>query len=250
MRLFIGVICMIKKINYEYINNNKRTLVLLQGWGLDKSVYDRLVHFFCNKYSVLAVDFPGFGESETPSDYYDTYEYAYQIFLLLKKLNIDEVCLVGHSFGGRVSIILSSMFDINIKGMVLTASAGLNRFSLIKTIKIYKYKLCKKLHSRGLLKNWKSDSHGSSDYIKLDDNMKKVFVKVVNQDLHYLLKRIKTNLYLMWDKNDDATPYWICRKIQSCIKVNETIITKNYGHFTAFYNINKFIYLCNKCMSN
>lgn len=241
---------MIKKINYDYINNNKRTLVLLHGWGLDKSIYDRLVHFFCNKYSVLAIDFPGFGKSEAPSDYYDTYEYAYQIFLLLKKLDIDEVCLVGHSFGGRVSIILSSMFDINIKGMVLTSSAGLNKFSLLKTIKIYKYKLCKKLHEKGYLKKWNSNRHGSSDYIKLDDNMKRVFVRVVNQDLGCLLRRIKTNLYLMWDKNDDATPYWICKKIQRCVKVNEIIITKKCGHFTAFCNTNKFINLCLKCLGN
>ena len=77
---------MIKKVDYKYINNKNKTLVLLHGWGMDKSSYDELVHFFYKEYSILTLDFFGFGNSEMPEEYYDTYEYAYQIFLLLNEL--------------------------------------------------------------------------------------------------------------------------------------------------------------------
>ena len=236
---------MVKKIKYNYIERGKKTIVLLHGWGLDKSSFDGLVHFFCGELSVLAIDFPGFGESDKAEDYYDTYEYAYRIFLLICELGLKDIILVGHSFGGRVAIILSSVFGIEICGLILTSSAGLNRFSLIKEIRIMKYKLMKKLHSIGVIKNDKFLNGGSEDYKKLDVLMKGVFVRIVNQDLSYLLKNISVDTKLVWDKKDKDTPYWICKKLHKNIKTSQTIIFNNGGHFCYIYNIFKFAKICN-----
>lgn len=232
---------MIKKIDYDYVDNKNTTIVFMHGWGLDKSVFDRLVHFFSFKYSILNISFLGFGKSDTPLDYYDTYEYAYSVFLLLKELGVNRVVFVGHSFGGRVAIILSSIFDIDVRGMVLTSSAGLNRFSIIKKFKIIKYKIVKFLVKKKFMPNKVITKYGSDDYKKLTPNMKGVFVKVVNQDLLFLLKKINCNTCLVWDKRDRVTPYWICKKLHKNIMNSKIILFENGGHFACFCNINKFV---------
>ena len=52
---------------------------------------------------------------------------------------------------------------------------------------------------------------------------------------------IKNNVFLVWDKNDDVTPYWICKKLEKGL-INSSIFIFNYGkHFAYLYNINKFV---------
>lgn len=228
------------KINYEFKNYNTNVTVLfLHGWGLSSNSFDKIIQKL-NKVSYIKVDLFGFGNSEEPRDYFDVYEYAYQIFLLLRKLQVENLVIVGHSFGGRLSIILSSIFNINIKSIVLTSSAGINRFSIIKWMKIITYKILKKLVVLKIINNKVLIRFGSRDYQSATFVMKKILSRVVNQDLKHLLKYIKCNVYLVWDKKDKDTPYWICRKIHRFTEYSKIILYKSGGHFTAFKNVNKF----------
>ena len=102
-------------LHYEYKNlGSDLTIVFLHGWGIDGNSFNRIIDRL-KDVSILKIDFYGFGKSSEPYEYFDTYEYAYQIFLLLKKLNISKAIVVGHSFGGRVAILLSSIFKISIR---------------------------------------------------------------------------------------------------------------------------------------
>lgn len=232
---------MINKLSYSLEGSGEKTIVMLHGWGLDKSAFMLLNNYFNTKAKCLIVDFYGFGDSGMPEYYYDTYEYAYQIFLLLNKLKINNIILVGHSFGGRVAIILSSIFGIDIEGLVLTASAGLNKPSIIKTIRIGVYKFKKCLSRFGLYNRSKLTKAGSDDYKKLNPLMKGVFIKVVNQDLSNLLCKIKTKVKLFWARDDRATPLWICRKLKREIKLSEVVVYNQGGHFVYLKKINSFI---------
>ena len=79
-------------INYEYIKNKEDiTVVFLHGWGLSGNAFNQIISRLDERLSVLKVDLPGFGLSREPESYFDTYEYSYQIFLLLKKLNINKL---------------------------------------------------------------------------------------------------------------------------------------------------------------
>lgn len=237
---------MCNKLHYVLDGSGEKTVVMLHGWGLNGKAFDVLHRAIESKAKCLIVDFYGFGESGEPESYYDTYEYAYQIFLLLSRLNIKKIILVGHSFGGRVAIILSSIFDIDICGMVLTSSAGLNRFSLKKSLKILRYRLCKYLSRIGLIKKDSLSKFGSSDYKKLSNNLKKNFVKIVRQDLKNLLKKINVSTSLFWAKDDSETPMWICRKLHSNIKGSEVMLSASGGHFVYLKKPNKFYKIVEK----
>lgn len=229
---------------YEYVEKKSEvTFVFLHGWGLNGDSFNKIINKLLDA-SVLKIDLYGFGKSKMPKNYFDTYEYAYQIFLLLKKLNIRNIILVGHSFGGRLAILLSSVFDINILSCVLTSSAGLNRFSLIKWIRVRIYKVKKKICKlRGV--ELVDKNAGSLDYRNANEQLKRVLIRVVNQDLRMYLSKIKIKTLLVWDKRDRDTPYWMCKKLHKIIEKSKIITFESGGHFTAFYNTNKFAKLLN-----
>lgn len=240
---------MINNLEYKIIGHKKPAIVLLHGWGMSGKSFEEIVQNVSSDQMIIIPDFFGFGKSNNPPEYFDTYEYAYYIFLLLSKLNIDEVILVGHSFGGRVSIILSSKFNLKVKNLILTSSAGLLRFDLIKSLKIAKFKLIKKLVNCKILKPDILFKYGSSDY-KNSNSLKVNFVKIINQDLSYLIKCICVKTYLVWDKKDKVTPYWICKKLNKNIKSSEIVLYKTGGHFCYLKNIYKFSSLINNCINN
>lgn len=235
--------------NYEYNNTgSKITILFLHGWGLSGNSFDKIISNL-NSVSYIKLDLCGFGNSDMPKDYFDVYEYAYQIFLLLKKIRVKSVMIVGHSFGGRLAIILSSVFKINIKNLVLTSSAGLIKFDLNKYMKIMVFKLVKILVDFKILPVKILNHFGSRDYKNARGVMQKIFTRTVNQDLSFLLHKINVSTYLVWDKKDKDTPYWICRKLHKCINNSNLIFYNNGGHFVAFCNISKFsnllINICN-----
>ena len=232
---------MIKNLDYNLISNGKNVILFLHGWGLDKNSFDCVIKKIYSNISIMSLDFFGFGNSETPEKYFDTYEYAYHVFLLISELNFENLIIVGHSFGGRIAIILSAVFGINVKSIILTSSAGLNRMSIVKFVKIRLYKTLKFLVSKKIISRNFLLCFGSSDYKKLDNNIRGVFNKIVNQDLCFLLKKIIGNSYLIWDKKDKITPFWICKKMRKNIKLSKIVLFKSGGHFCYMYNVNKFM---------
>lgn len=223
-------------LNYELKYSDDITFVFLHGWGMSSDSFARVIGYMGNV-SVLNLDFFGFGKSSQPAEYFDTYEYAYRVFLLLKRLNIGKVVLVGHSFGGRVAMILSSIFNIDIIGLCLTSSAGLTRKNIWVKLKIWRYKILKFLYRN---KSEKLSKFGSDDYKQLNPVMKKVFVRVVNQDLKYLLQKIQTKTFLIWGKNDKSTPVSFGKIFHKGIKNSRLIVFKNGGHFAYYHNAHKF----------
>lgn len=226
-------------MHYDFENcGSEYVYVFLHGWGLDSSSFDKIISCI-NNTSYIKIDLFGFGKSDNPSDYFDTYEYAYQVFLLLKSLSINNIVLVGHSFGGRLAVLLSSIFRINIVKCFLCASAGLNRFSLKKLIKVRMYKFVKWLCGNGViscdvLKRFGSDDYKNSSYL-----LRGVLTRVVVQDLGFCLCNMACNTTLMWDKKDKATPYWICKKLNKSISNSNIYILKNGEHFAIFKNVYK-----------
>jgi len=231
---------MIKNLNYEIRGFKKPAIVFLHGWGLNGDSFNKVIENIPEDQMMIKLDFFSFGKSDCVEEYFDTYEYAYHVFLLLKKLELDEIVLVGHSFGGRVSLILMSVFDIKVHSAILTSSAGLNRFSLTKYLKIKFYKLTKFLVNKKILPSKVLNKFGSDDYKNLDNHLRVVFVRIVNQDLKFLLGKIKNGVVLVWDKKDDITPYWICKKLHNSLINSNIFIFNNGKHFTFLYNIKKF----------
>ena len=237
---------MINNLNFNFKKCYSPVILFLHGCGLNSNFFNLIIDNLSTKNSILTVDFFGFGKSGEPKDYYDTYEYAYHIFLLLKKLNIDSLKIVAHSFGGRIAILLSSIFDIKVEKMILTASAGINVFSLKKILKISIYKVLKFLAKIKFLSYKFLRCFGSDDYKNSNGVLRGVFVRIVNQDLRHLLCKIYTETFLYWDKKDDVTLFKVCKVLNRGILGSKVLISQSGGHMCYIKNFNKFVFLINK----
>jgi pimeloyl-ACP methyl ester carboxylesterase len=82
------------------------TLVLIHGLGASTFTWRHVVPALARTHRVIALDLRGFGRSDKPRD--QTYSAADQAALVaafLRKRDLKEVTLVGHSFGGTVALL-------------------------------------------------------------------------------------------------------------------------------------------------
>ena len=149
---------------------------------------------------------PGFGKSGYDVEW-DIFDYADCVSALIKQMG--TVTLVGHSFGGRIALILGN--QKSIEKIVLTGCAGLKpRFSLSKVVSETKYKLYKKL-KRDLSR------FGSYDY-RNAGKLKPVLVRVVNEYLDKQAKSVTAKTLIVWGKKDEVTPYYMAKSLARKIK--------------------------------
>ena len=81
---------------------------------------------FARDHRVLAVDLPGFGESQMPVETISIRGYADTLDALLDVLGVGEVRIVANSMGGFVGADLAIRYPARVERLVLAAAAGLS----------------------------------------------------------------------------------------------------------------------------
>ncbi len=233
-------------ITYRYVKGKTDVVtVLLHGWGGNLNSFRFLENDLISKnYSILTVDFPGFGGSDLPNENFELEDYYKIILELLRQENISKINIVAHSFGGRVAILLASKNPELINKLVFVDVAGIKpKFSLSKFFKVRKYKILKWLNQKGITKKDLS-KYGSDDYKAMPEKLRPVFSRIVNQDLSDESKQIKAPTILIWGKNDESTPLYMAKKLKKNIRDSEIILFDG-GHFAYLQNANKFLLIVN-----
>lgn len=216
-------------INYK-VSGVGTPLVFLHGWGCDLHIFDKIVAQINEDFTVYQIDLPGFGESEINTEY-SIEEYASIINLFCLMLDINNPCIVGHSFGGRVAIKYASLYKVN--KLVLVASPGIKeKFSIIKWSKIKIYKILKRLNMHSKM--------GSKDYKNATGYLKNVLVKAINLDLTNDISAIKTPTLLIYGKKDKSVPLYIGKKINGLITGSGLVVIDS-GHFPFIEKYRHFL---------
>lgn len=208
----------IKGININYINygNEKgESIVFLHGWGQNIQMMEPLGNNFVKDYNILIVDLPGFGKSEEPKDVWTVYDYCECIRELLKSLNIENPILVGHSFGGKISLVYASKYKV--KKLVALASPFCKEQKKVP-LKTKVYKFIKKVPVLNLLEPVVKKMVGSKDYQNASEMMRKILVCTVNTELYEDLPKIKCPTLLIWGTNDTAVPINRAYELEKIIK--------------------------------
>jgi len=212
------------QVFYKRENRGGKTVLLLHGFGASSKTVDCLFYFLKNRgYDVISIDFPGFGQSNEPFGVWSIYDYADCVDAFIQYLSLKNVIVVGHSFGGRVGIILAS--NNKLDALILIDSAGVKP---IRTLKYYLKVAIYKARKRLKLSTKRS---GSEDYRSLSINMRATFVRVVNEHLDKLLSKITVPTLVLWGKQDKDTPVYMAKKINKCIK-NSVLYIMNGGHYS------------------
>lgn len=111
------------KIYYEKsVKDESRWLVFLHGFGGDLGAWEKEVAFFKNlNYSTLALDLRGHGLSSKSDDlsFYNLENFAKDLNLILEAEKIKKPILIGHCFGGMVTIYFQTLFPDKSKALIL-----------------------------------------------------------------------------------------------------------------------------------
>ncbi|MCH5155689.1 MAG: alpha/beta hydrolase [Clostridiales bacterium] len=215
---------------YRAKGKAKTVVLFLHGWG------GGLYSFSAAYKSVvdLNVSCVNFAFPKTVPNSWGVYEYAACVRDFMLEQGIDKPIIVGHSFGGRIAIILAAQGLA--QKVMLVDSAGLKpKFSLKRKIRIARY------HHR--VKCGKSlDGFGSTDYNNVDKDMRGVFVRIVNTHLDRLLPYIKCETLIFWGKHDRDTPPYMAKRLRRGIQNSELIMTDG-GHYSYLDNHYRFVSL-------
>lgn len=214
------------EIWYEYKNQGQsRPLVLMHGWRRSGKDFDEFVSFYSDR-TILAIDFPPFGQSGRDLRDWNIYTYVSMVISLCDFLNIESADFLGHSFGGRIAIILSCVKRSLVHSCILVGSAGMKpKRSLKYKLNLSIYKLKRRIGLKG-------KDRSSSDYRALSPAMKDTFKSIVNTHLDNYAKHMRVATLIVWGKNDRQTPLYMAKRLNKYIRYSRLEIIENGGHFS------------------
>jgi pimeloyl-ACP methyl ester carboxylesterase len=102
-------------------------IVLVHGITSTSATWAKVLPSLAERYTVIAPDLLGHGESAKPRGDYSLGAYASGIRDLLLALGHERATFVGHSLGGGVAMQLAYQFPEHCERLVLVASGGLGR---------------------------------------------------------------------------------------------------------------------------
>jgi len=97
-------------------------LVLVHGYPLDHSIWDRVVPLLSGTFDVITPDLRGFGQSGSTEQAYGMEDYAADLSALLDHLEVKQAVLAGHSMGGYVALAFARAFPARVRGLALVSS--------------------------------------------------------------------------------------------------------------------------------
>lgn len=195
-------------ISYEIVNPQaKYTMVFLHGWGSNKALMRDVFSKHLDTFRHVYIDLPGFGNS-TCNMVLTTDDYASIMELFLAQINANQdPVVIGHSFGGKVALLLNPSI------LVLIAASGIPVPKPLKVrLKIAIFKLFKAFGLTSLRRFFvANDAKG------LTESMYQTFKNVVDEDFSDRFSHFNGRALLCWGRDDTATPLRAGRKMQKLI---------------------------------
>jgi pimeloyl-ACP methyl ester carboxylesterase len=229
------------KINYKIAGSGPAILVL-HGWGSSSDSWVEMQKLLAEKgYLVVCPDLPGFGKSSLPESPYSVSDYEKIVVDFVKKIfpeSSKELILLGHSFGGRISIKIIFKKSLKIKKLILCDPAG------IKVTPSFKTKIILLISSAGdlifSLKPLKKIKYfarnffyffiNKRDYVKARGVMKETIKKVLKEDLRSELSSVKVKTLLLWGEKDKIVPLKYSQIFKERIENSRLEVFPKTGH--------------------
>jgi len=211
-------------ISYEILNPNAKVdVIILHGWGSNKAIMKKAFSPYMDSFRHIYIDLPGFGGSTCPVAL-KTSDVARIVELLMIHINASKDIVLGHSFGGKVALLLDP------KVLVLVASAGIYR---TKPISVQLKIAMTKVFNFFGLRRFRS-LFVAEDAKKLSRPMYDTFKNVVDENFAHEFSLYNGKALLCWGKEDTATPLSSAEKIDELIKDSRLEVYEG-DHF-AFLN--------------
>lgn len=217
-------------------------VILMHGWGCNLSTVRSIAAILEPAMKVYNLDLPGHGKSDEPPTPWGVDDYTRFVEQFIAHLDIEKPTLIGHSFGGRISILMASRQPI--PRMVLVDAAGIKPKRKPKYyLKVYSFKAARKIlpyiigrnAADKVIDRWRGRA-GSADYRNSSPMMRAVMSRCVNEDLKAVMPRIKASTLLIWGENDTATPLADAKYMEKHIPDAGLVSFPDCGHYSFLDN--------------
>ena len=94
-------------------------LILLHGYAETSRMWKPIIPLLAERFTVIAPDLPGIGDSDIPADGLNMKSAAIRIHDLAKSLGVHEAEVVGHDIGLMVAYAYAAQFPSEVKKLVL-----------------------------------------------------------------------------------------------------------------------------------
>lgn len=218
-------------------------LVILHGWGLSGAIFDPLSNGLRKKnFTVYAPDLPGFGKSKLPDHSLHLVDYAEYLDHYLKKNNIVHPILIGHSFGGRVSLKYNEMYPNTIRALILSGTPGftpipkkkLLLFITLAKIGGFLFQFPPMNYFQDAVRKWYYYVVGAKEFFRAEGTMRETFKHIVQEDLVTAMEMVDIPTLLLWGELDIIVPITIAERMHQVIAGSELIVVPEADHGIPF----------------
>jgi pimeloyl-ACP methyl ester carboxylesterase len=95
------------------------TVILLHGYTQTSRMWKPLIPKLAQKFTVIAPDLPGIGDSDVPKDGLDMKNAAIRIHALAESLHVGKARVVGHDIGLMVAYAYAAMYPNEVEKLVV-----------------------------------------------------------------------------------------------------------------------------------
>ena len=95
------------------------TVILLHGYAETSRMWRPLIPLLAEKFTVIAPDLPGIGDSAIPADKIDMKTSASRIHALARSLGVEKARVVGHDIGLMVAYAYAAQFPTETEKLVV-----------------------------------------------------------------------------------------------------------------------------------
>jgi pimeloyl-ACP methyl ester carboxylesterase len=240
---------------YEICGSGRRNILFIHGFAASLETWRHIRDYFTSDYKVILVDLKGFGNSSKPDDYgYSALDQAEIVARFIQFLEMDNIVLVGHSFGGAISILAQSILKETgiIKKLILidpvtylqklNFSAKLLKAPLLKHLIMYfvpdKYKASFTLRFifNKTKDTIKEKTAKFAEYLKQPGAYKallksaELMVPNLYNSVAPALGGINVPVFIIWGEKDKVLPLELGHRLNKDIKNSILEIIPGCGH--------------------
>lgn len=236
------------EVNYiRYGKEEKQTLVLLHGWGQNIQMMQPVADPFCDQFDIVILDLPGYGKSSEPTYPWTVEDYVEFLKEFLENLKVSNPILIGHSFGGKISLLYASKYPVY--KLVLFSSPFKKEIQKL-SFKTKTLKAMKKIPGINKLEDFAKKHIGSEDYRNASKMMREILVLTVNLDITEQVKKITAPTLIIWGSLDEAVDVKRAYELEQLIPDAGLIVYDGFTHYAYLENLNQTIQILNSFLND
>lgn len=183
-------------------------------------------------------DLPGFGQEPPPTKVWSLDDYAEWVRLYADQHGLDRFFLLGHSFGGRITVEFANRYSDRLRGIIFVASAGVTSRKKWRIavwlvaakignfiFSVPPFTLCK-----NFVRKIVYAVSQEKDYYRAQGVMRDIMKNVVRHDLTSHLRYISCPSLIIWGSDDKMTPIRDAHVFHDNIRGSKLVIFEGGKH--------------------